>query len=118
MVAKQEQRLGWEMLQVRQALDDASRVRTAIDQVAQKDDRGGLDRAITNVILDLPEKIVKQIEPSVNVADRIEPLGRAVRQSCARPRYWPTHDETDSRPRQPLTPKRTRPARRPVRYAI
>ena len=71
VIAEQEQRLGREMVERSQPFDDARGVRAAIDQVAQEHDRRGVDRTIMDVVLDPPQQVVDQIEPAMDIADRV-----------------------------------------------
>ena len=55
-----------------QAFDNLCRGRPAVDQVAEKHNDVLGRRARIDVSLDLRQHIVEQIEPAVNVADRID----------------------------------------------
>ncbi len=52
-------------------LDDLSRLRSAIDQVAEEDDAGARLATGAVVGLDPEQKLVEQIKPSMDVADRV-----------------------------------------------
>jgi hypothetical protein len=63
-------------VEIDQALNDLGRFRTAINQIAQKDQLGRLAFAIRFVALDSPEQFRQLFIAAVNVADRINPLAR------------------------------------------
>ena len=50
-------------MQALQPLDDPCGIGAAVDEIAQEDDRRGLDGAVGDVVFDATEKLVDEIEP-------------------------------------------------------
>ncbi len=74
MIADKQPHLIEGAAKVTRALDDASGIGTAIDQITQQD-QGGFGGPARGVVrLDLCQQLAKQVVAAVDVANRIDPL--------------------------------------------
>lgn len=80
MIATEEDRLGINRIVRAQPLDDLGGRRSAVDQVAKKYDEVARWTPPRNVAFNLAEQLFQQVEPAMDVADRIDPVpGRNAR---------------------------------------
>lgn len=87
MVADQEQHFHRPLAQAAEALDHARGIWAAIDEVPKEDDLGILSFAFPVVSKYHFQQPVEQVEPSVDVAHRIDPLPiRNGKARCAKAR--------------------------------
>ena len=76
MVAEQRIQTCPRLVPAHRAFDDGRRIVPPIDEVAEQDQLDIGIAASGIVRLDLPEKLLEQVYPAMDVADRIDPLSR------------------------------------------
>ena len=74
MIAGQEIGLDRVMTVGPHPLDHAVRVRPAVDQIAEHHQQIAARRPTLDILFDLPEQLIEQVEPPVDVAHRIGPI--------------------------------------------
>ena len=85
MIAHQEAHIPARLLQLHRALDHLTGTRSAIDEIAEQDQRGLRRRACAIVRRDLLQQMIEQIGPAMDIADRVNALSfRDGRRRCAR----------------------------------
>lgn len=79
MVAGKAARVWASCAQGADPLDNAGRIRPAIDQIAEEDEPGGGGATRSVVRSDLFQQPIEKIEPAMNIADGIDaaPLGQS-----------------------------------------